>query len=117
MALEISAERMAYPARHECLLLSEPEARDGRASFGHPRIGGRLEEGVWPEGKFEIRELSALGLTPNSTRNSASLFGVDLKGRLSPSFSFPTQCIVLCKCPSEPTIHVVVNRPINIRYC
>jgi hypothetical protein len=58
MALEISAERMAYTARRECLLLSDPGARDGRANIGDARISGRLDENVWRKGKFEIGELS-----------------------------------------------------------
>ena len=55
MALEISAERVAYTARRERLLLSNPGARDGGANFGDARIGGRLEENVWRKGFAQIK--------------------------------------------------------------
>jgi hypothetical protein len=58
MAPEISAERMAYTARRQCLLLSDAGARDDRANFGDARTGRRLEENVRRKAKFGIGELS-----------------------------------------------------------
>ena len=58
MAPELSAERMAYTARREYLLLSDAGARDGRANFGDARTGGRLEENVRRKAKFGIGALS-----------------------------------------------------------
>jgi hypothetical protein len=58
MAPKISAQRMAYTARRECLLLSDAGARDGRANFGDTGTGGRLEENVRRKAKFGIGELS-----------------------------------------------------------
>jgi len=73
MALEIPAERMAYTARRECLLLSGPAARDGRANFGDARIGGRLEENARGKGRFAIGKLSQLFGAPFDRRSRETM--------------------------------------------
>jgi hypothetical protein len=52
--------------------------------------------------------------SPSCTPKNASLFK---KAGLRSGFSLPIQYTVPCKCPSEPPIHVEVNRPICNRYC
>ena len=64
MASEISAKRVAYPARRECLLLSDAGAGDGRANFGDARTGGRLEENVRCKAELGIDELSQVFAIP-----------------------------------------------------
>ena len=77
MAPEISAERVAYTARRECLLLSDAGTKDDRANSSDSRTGRRLEENVRRKAKFGIGELSQV---PRSSRKR----GFERRRRLGP---------------------------------